>query len=83
LFLSVVGEDFFGREVELRKAESLIRDNNLMLAAPRRVGKTSFATRLIDTLSSKGWNTIFIDLEEITSIDHFFNAFYSVGKGEG
>jgi len=77
LFLSVVGEDFFGREVELRKAESLIRDNNLMLAAPRRVGKTSFATRLIDTLSSKGWNTIFIDLEEITSIDHFFNAFYS------
>ena len=72
----VVGEDFFGREEELRKAESLIRDNNLMLAAPRRVGKTSFARRLIDTLSSKGWNTIFIDLEEITSIDHFFNAFY-------
>lgn len=36
----VVGEDFFGREVELKKAESLIRDNNLMLAAPRRVGKT-------------------------------------------
>lgn len=72
----VVGEDFFGREVELKKAESLIRDNNLMLAAPRRVGKTSFARRLIDTLNSKGWNTIFIDLEEITSIDHFFNAFY-------
>ena len=47
-----------------------------MLAAPRRVGKTSFARRLIDTLSSKGWNTIFIDLEEITSIDHFFYAFY-------
>ena len=72
----VVGEDFFGREVELRKAESLIRDNNLMLAAPRRVGKTSFARKLTDTLSSKGWNTIFIDLDEITSIDHFFNAFY-------
>lgn len=72
----VIGEDFFGREVELGKAESLIRDNNLMLAAPRRVGKTSFARRLIDTLSSKGWNTIFIDLEDITSIDHFFNAFY-------
>ena len=47
-----------------------------MLAAPRRVGQTSFARRLIDTLSSKGRNTIFIDLEEITSIDHFFNAFY-------
>jgi ATP-dependent protease HslVU (ClpYQ) ATPase subunit len=43
----VVGEDFFGREVELRKAEALIRDNNLMLAAPRRVGKTSFARKML------------------------------------
>ena len=24
----VVGEDFFGREIELGKAEALIRDNN-------------------------------------------------------
>lgn len=39
----VAGEDFFGRNAELRKAETLIEDNNLMLAAPRRVGKTSFA----------------------------------------
>ena len=37
----VAGEDFFGRNAELRKAETLIEDNNLMLAAPRRVGKTS------------------------------------------
>ena len=36
----VAGEDFFGRNAELRKAEMLIEDNNLMLAAPRRVGKT-------------------------------------------
>ena len=41
----VAGEDFFGRNAELRKAETLIEDNNLMLAAPRRVGKTSFAKR--------------------------------------
>ena len=43
----VIGEDFFGRWNELKKAEVLIQDNNLMLAAPRRVGKTSFARRLI------------------------------------
>ena len=72
----VVGEDFFGREAELRKAETLIRNNNLMLAAPRRVGKTSFARKIMDDLYIKGWNTIFIDLEEITSVDHFFKAFY-------
>ena len=72
----VAGEDFFGRNAELRKAETLIEDNNLMLAAPRRVGKTSFAKRLMEVQSSKGWNTIFIDLEEITNTEHFFKAFY-------
>ena len=72
----VIGEDFYGRDVELERAEALIQDNNLMLAAPRRVGKTSFAKRLMDLQSAKGWNTIFIDLEEITSIDHLFKAFH-------
>lgn len=72
----VIGEDFFGRKTELERAEALIQDNNLMLAAPRRVGKTSFARRLMDIQSAKGWNTIFIDLEEITSITHFFKAFH-------
>ena len=72
----VAGEDFFGRNAELQKAETLIEYNNLMLAAPRRVGKTSFAKRLMEVQSAKGWNTIFIDLEEITNTEHFFKAFY-------
>ena len=72
----VVGDDFFGRKAELRKAELLIESNNLMLAAPRRVGKTSFARRLMEVQEAKGWNTVFIDLEEITSVDHFFKAFH-------
>lgn len=72
----VAGEDFFGRNAELKKAEILIEDNNLMLAAPRRVGKTSFAKKLMEVQSAKGWNTIFVDLEEITSVEHFFKTFY-------
>lgn len=72
----VIGEDFYGRDVELERAEALIQDNNLMLAAPRRVGKTSFAKRLMDVQGAKGWNTIFIDLEQITNINHFFKAFH-------
>ena len=58
----VIGEDFYGRDVELDRAEVLIQDNNLMLAAPRRVGKTSFAKRLMDVQCAKGWNTIFIEV---------------------
>ena len=75
-WFTCAGEDFFGRNAELQKAETLIEYNNLMLAAPRRVGKTSFAKRLMEVQSAKRWNTIFIDLEEITNTEHFFKAFY-------
>lgn len=71
-----MGEDFYGREEELQRAVAMIQGNNLMLAAPRRVGKTSFAHRLMDTLGASGWNTIFIDLEKITGIAHFFRIFH-------
>lgn len=72
----VGGDDFYGRKMELAKADCLIEHNNLMLAAPRRVGKTSFAKRLMEIQAQKGWNTIFVDLEEITNMDGFFAAIY-------
>ena len=41
------GKDFFGRTKELERAIELLEDgNNLILAAPRRVGKTSFARKI-------------------------------------
>lgn len=72
----VSGEDFFGRKSELAKASNLIENNNLMLAAPRRVGKTSFAQKMLEIQGLKKWNTIFIDLEEITSIESFLASLY-------
>ena len=44
----VEGDDFFGREKELAYAwRKLQSGNSLLLAAPRRVGKTSFAKKLL------------------------------------
>jgi len=38
----VSGEDFFNRDTEVRRLTELIDDgNNILIVAPRRVGKTS------------------------------------------
>jgi uncharacterized protein len=72
----VEGEDFFGREKELEYAWSRIADgNNLTLPAPRRVGKTSFALKLIAKAKSEGWNTITINLERIPTEQEFIELF--------
>lgn len=68
----VEGDDFYGREKELKKATRLLDSgHSLLLSAPRRIGKSSFAKRLIDIKRNKGWNCVYIDLEETTSVDGF------------
>lgn len=48
-------EDFYGRKNELNNAWRLIETgHSLILAAPRRVGKTSFAKKLANMGQIKG-----------------------------
>lgn len=61
----VTGNNFFGREKELKLAWQSIQDgNNLILPSPRRIGKTSFALKLQEIAREKGWKTIHMNLEE-------------------
>ena len=61
------GDNFFGRSKELDYAWSLIEDgNNLNLPSPRRVGKTSFALKMIDFAKNNDWRVIHINLEAHT-----------------
>lgn len=61
----VQGEDFFGREEEIGYVWEMIeKGNNFIFPSPRRVGKTSFALKLIEIAASENWNTISINLEE-------------------
>lgn len=72
----VEGGDFFGREKELQFAFSQIEDgNSLILAAPRRVGKTSFAKKLIVMADNRDWRTLEINLEGIKSEYQFIKTF--------
>jgi len=69
----VMKDNFFGRNKEIESALRLLTDHNsLMLAAPRRVGKTSFALKIEDVLEQRGWGTIYIDLEGVSNVDDFF-----------
>lgn len=51
----VEGKDFYGREKELGIANRLLDSgHSLLLSAPRRIGKSSFAKRLIEDKKAQG-----------------------------
>ena len=50
----VEGQDFFGRVKKLDDAWELIKNgHSLILAAPRRVGKSSFSKKMIEIAKKK------------------------------
>lgn len=72
----VEGENFFGREKELDYAWKFIKKgNSTILSAPRRVGKSSFAKKMLTFAKEEGWNTLEINLEEIKSEESFVKLF--------
>lgn len=71
----VVGEDFYGRVNELSQAhQKLDSGHSLVLSAPRRIGKSSFAKRLVKEKSEQGWKCVYIDLEKTQSEALFLNT---------
>lgn len=71
----VTGDDFYGRINELAKAHELLDSNHsLVLSAPRRIGKSSFAKRLVEDKTKSGWTCVYIDLEGIQSQEEFLQV---------
>lgn len=74
----VSGEDFYGRIKELENAHKFLSSNHsLVLSAPRRIGKSSFAKRLVEDKEKDGWTCIYIDLEGVQSQDEFLDILIS------
>ncbi len=68
----VSGDDFYGRTRELREAHKFLDTyHSLALSAPRRIGKSSFAKRLIEEKQAAGWKCVYIDLEGVRTRDEF------------
>ena len=72
----VEGMDFYGRKKEIELAQRRLQGNNLMLAAPRRVGKTSFAKIVMQKMGEQSWNGVFVDLEGLTETSAFFTTIH-------
>lgn len=60
----VSGNEFFDREADLAILSHYIQDHNhVLLTGQRRMGKTSVARELSRQLETKGWITLFCDVE--------------------
>jgi len=61
---AVTGKNFFGRIKEAEEGWNLIKkeSKSLMLADSRRVGKSSFAYKMIDKAKKEKWNHVFCDM---------------------
>ena len=63
----VNGSDFFDRESELKiLAQRVHGRNHVLLSGQRRMGKTSVARELGRRLKTKGWVSLFTDIEGAT-----------------
>ena len=72
----VEGADFYGRIREIEYVWQRIMDgNNIILPSPRRVGKTSFAKKMLAIAETNGWDTIEINLEHVHSELDFISLF--------
>ncbi len=61
----VEGEDFFGRVAELEYIWGRIKaGNNFIIPSPRRIGKTSFALKLVQAAKKEGWDIVHLNLEK-------------------
>jgi uncharacterized protein len=77
------GEDFFPRIKEIDKIKrSLLAGNNLQIAAPRRIGKTSILMYFIDT-AQNDFIFIYVDVEATKNENDFYKRLYeSILKSE-
>lgn len=64
------GEDYFGREDFIESLWTRLKKDNVLLAAPRRFGKTGAMYRLLDA-PREPFRPIYVDVEDITTTSDF------------
>ncbi|HMU04786.1 MAG TPA: AAA-like domain-containing protein, partial [Saprospiraceae bacterium] len=58
------GSNFFGRTKMIDRIKNVIsKGTHILLSAPRRVGKTSLAMRILYLIQKENWNGIYVTLE--------------------
>ncbi len=68
-----IGEDFIDRKREIKQILEVLEKDNVLLAAPRRFGKTSIMRRLERELFGNDNVVIFLDVESVYSPQRFLS----------
>ncbi len=71
------GSDFFNRINEMEAYWRDLETDNILLLAPRRVGKTSLMRKMAANAEAHGFRTIFADVSDCGSELHFVQRLYT------
>ena len=72
----VSGSYFFNRTIEIGKLKTdLKNNNNVILYAPRKYGKTSLVTKVLDELETENYNTIYLDFFNVIDKNKFIEIY--------
>jgi hypothetical protein len=74
----VRGEDFFDRELEVSRIWRALETDNVLLLAPRRVGKSSLLHSMRASAAERGFNSVYIDVsasaDELRFVQQLYRA---------
>ncbi|WPD74062.1 ATP-binding protein [Dickeya fangzhongdai] len=69
----VEGKNFFGREAEVSYLKESLKNHDVLLLGPRRVGKTSLSREVMSGLQQQGWRTVEVNVASCTDEISFLN----------
>src|ERR1022692_5173599 len=71
------GDDFFNRINEMELFWRNLETDNLLLLAPRRVGKTSLMRKMAEKADAYGFTTALVDVSDCADEHHFVQRLYA------
>ena len=80
----VADDSFYGRDAELKYVWDyhISKGGSLLLSGPARVGKTSFARRLLALAEKNNWKTVYLNLAGIKTEKEFVKFLMEEIQGE-
>jgi uncharacterized protein len=78
----VEGENFFGRENVVRHLCDILKNDDILLLGPRRIGKTSTARAVMATVKADGWKAVEINVASCVDETGFLEKLEAILKPE-
>ncbi len=74
----VEGDDFFGCEHAINYFQQQLKNSDILLLGPRRIGKTSIARAVMAALNKQGWQTVEINVASCISEQDFLKKLETI-----